>query len=801
MYNHNLVEKKWRKKWKENKTYFFKEDNTKPKFYALDMFPYPSGAGLHVGHIKSYTPTDVYARYKRYSGFNVLHPIGWDAFGLPAEQYALNTKNHPGKFTDENIANFKEQIEQVGFSFDENKEINTTDKDFYKWTQWIFVQLYKNNLAEIKDVDVNWCQELGTVLANEEILTDKDGNKISERGGFKVVKKPMKQWVLKITEYAERLIEDLELVDWSEGLKNIQKKWIGKSTGATIKFFVENKRDVIEVFTSRPDTIFGVSFLGLSFDHDLVKEIAKTDKNLNEIILKNEQKKDFEKIAIDAEKEGYLLPIKAIHPLTLKTVPVYACNYVLSNYGNGAIMGVAAHDSRDYDFAKKYNLKIIPVIDTKQPLPYEGDGIHINSSFLNGLNIQEASDKVIDQITKQKIGQKTVNYKLKDWLFSRQRYWGEPFPVLYDEKGNILIDENLPLELPFSTDISPSGDGRSPLANLHDWVNVKIDGKLYTRETNTMPQWAGSSWYYLAYILKDSNGYLPLNSKQAYELFKKWLPVDVYIGGQEHAVLHLLYSRFWHKFLYDIKVVPTKEPFQRIINQGMILASDGEKMSKSKGNVINPSDIVESHGADTLRLYMMFMGPVTASLPWDDNKIDGMYKWVNRVYRLFETKTLTDSNNNLELEKKYHQFVSKASKLMENFEFNMVISEMMIFINECYKYDAIYKPYLKNFLIILSCFAPFITEEINEVFLKDKNCLFNNSWPKYDESKLVETKINIPVQILGKTREVIEIDVDSDEETVKQLALKKENILKWIENKEIVKTIYVKNKILNFIIK
>ncbi len=802
MYNHNLVEKKWRKKWKENKTYFFKDDSTKKKFYALDMFPYPSGAGLHVGHVKSYTPTDVFSRYKRFQGYNVLHPIGWDAFGLPAEQYALKTKNHPGDFTDKNIANFKKQIDELGFSFDSNKEINTTDSKFYKWTQWIFLQLYKNGLAEIKNVDVNWCNELGTVLANEEILTDKDGNKVSERGGYPIVKKPMKQWVLKITQYADRLIDDLDTLEWTEGLKNIQKKWIGKSVGASIKFKLENSNQQIEVFTSRADTIYGVSFIGLSFDHQLVKEIAKTDKELEKMIAHQNSLKDFEKTAINSEKIGYLLPIKIVHPLTNKLLNVYACNYVLSNYGNGAIMGVPAHDSRDYDFAKKYNLEIIQVLETSENLPYEGNGKHINSDQLNGLETEEAIEKIIKILQEKNIGKKTINFKLKDWLFSRQRYWGEPFPVLFDEQGNILLEEKLPLVLPHSTNIAPSGDGRSPLANLTEWVNVEIDGKLYQRETNTMPQWAGSSWYYLAYILKnDNDDYVPLNLPEAYKLFERWLPVDIYIGGQEHAVLHLLYSRFWHKFLYDIKVVPTKEPFMKIINQGMILGSDGEKMSKSKGNVINPSDIVVSHGADALRLYMMFMGPITASLPWDDNGIDGMHKWINRVYRMFETKKLINENNNAELEKKYNKFVFKVTKLMDNFEFNMVISEMMIFVNECYKYDEIYVEFLKNFTIVLSCFAPFISEEINEVFLKHQKSIFENLWPKFDENKLKENKIKLPIQILGKTREVMEIDIEDNEEDIINKAMKLENVSKWLDGKSITKTIYVKNKILNFIIK
>lgn len=799
MYNHNLIEKKWKKIWKENKNHYFNDDTSKPKYYALDMFPYPSGAGLHVGHVKSYTPTDVYSRYKRYLGYSVLHPIGWDAFGLPAEQYALKTGNHPGEFTHKNISNFKKQIEELGFSFDSNKEIDTTDPDFYKWTQWIFVQLYKNGLAEIKDIDVNWCQELGTVLANEEVLTDAKGNKISERGGFPVVKKPMKQWVLKITKYAERLINDLDELEWTEGLKNIQKKWIGKSIGANINFPIIDNPGCIQVFTSRPDTIFGVSFLGLSLDHEIVKKESLTNPDLKSFILENSNNKDFERNSNNLEKKGFLLNIKVKNPINDKIIPVFACNYVLSNYGNGAIMGVPAHDLRDYDFSKIYNLEIVKVLECDK-LPFEGDSRHINSNFLNGLNNEESINKIVSFLEENKIGNKAINFKLKDWLFSRQRYWGEPFPVLFDENGQIFIDEKLPLILPKSNNISPSGDGKSPLANLKDWVNVEIGGKLYKRETNTMPQWAGSSWYYLAYILKNDEGYVDLNSNEAYKLFERWLPVDLYIGGQEHAVLHLLYARFWHKFLYDIKIVPTKEPFNRIINQGMILGSDGEKMSKSKGNVINPSDIVESHGADSLRLYMMFMGPITASLPWDDNGIDGMNKWVNRVYRLFSTKKITN-NIDKKLEKTYNKFILKATNMMENFEFNMVISEMMIFINECYKSEELYIEFMKGFLVVFSCFAPFVSEEINEQFLKNNYSIFNSTWPKYDIEKTKEDKIKIPIQISGKTRDVIEVDLDLEESKIMKIVLSLESIKKWILDKNIVKTIYVKNKILNLIIK
>ena len=801
MYNHSLIEKKWSKYWKENKTYkFFDDIKNDKKFYVLDMFPYPSGSGLHVGHGKGYTFTDVIARFKRFQGYNVLHPIGWDAFGLPAEQYALDTGNHPESFTTKNIDNFREQLQMFGFSYDYEKEVNTIDPKYYQWTQWIFIQLYKKGLAEIKDIDVNWCEALGTVLANEEVLTDSKGNKVSERGGHPVVKKPMKQWVLKITEYADQLIDDLELTDWNLGLKNIQTSWIGKTNGASIKFKVANSKQEVEVFTSRPDTIFGVSFIGLSIDHEIVKQIATKDKEIQKYIDSVNSLKEYERNKDEAEKTGVFLNLYAIHPITHKQIPIYVTNYVLSNYGNGAVMGVPAHDIRDNLFAKKYGCEIIKVIESKEDC-YDGDGKHINSDFLNGLDIKQATDKIISYLEKNKIGNKKTNYKLKDWLFSRQRYWGEPFPVLFDDKGNILLEEKLPLVLPKTDNIKPSGDGKSPLANLKNWVNVKIGNKLYQRETNTMPQWAGSCWYFLGYLLKQDNGeYIPLNSKQAFDIFKRWMPVDLYVGGQEHAVLHLLYARFWYKFLYDIKVVPNKEPFFKLVNQGMILGSDGEKMSKSKGNVVNPLDVIKLYGADSLRLYELFMGPITASLEWSDNGLVGMNKWINRVYRMFDTKKIGDQENK-ELELAYIKFVSKITKHIENYETNLAISEMMIFVNECYKYETLNKKMMEGFVTILSCFTPFVCEEINEVFLNNKSSITKNKWPKVDDSKIVVSELNIPVQINGKVRDVINVKMNQEEKEVINQALNSSKIKQLIENKEIVKTIYVKNKIVNLIIK
>ncbi|WP_412031991.1 leucine--tRNA ligase [Malacoplasma muris] len=801
MYNHNLNDKKWIEYWKSNKTYkFVDEKNNNKKMYILDMFPYPSGSGLHVGHPKGYTFTDVISRYKKMNGYNILHPMGWDAFGLPAEQYALENKKHPSEFTNKNIEKFKNQLISLGYCYDFEKEVNTTDPQFYRWTQWIFVQLYKKGLAEIKDIDVNWCEALGTVLADEEVLTDSKGNKVSERGKHPVIKKPMKQWVLKITKYADKLIDELELTDWPIGLKNIQTNWIGRSFGININLKIENDNRDIKVFTSRSDTIFGVTFIGVSIDHYLVKDLIKSDNNLKNFIDKIASIKEYERNKIENEKNGYFLNKYAIHPFTNKKIPIYVTDYVLSNYGNGAIMGVPAHDERDFLFAKKYKLPIIKVIENENEC-YCGDGKHINSDFINGLNIAMAIEQVNEKIIAAKIGNKQVNYKLKDWLFSRQRYWGEPFPVLFDDNGNIIIEENLPLTLPNTNNISPSGDGQSPLANLSSWVNVEIGGKKYKRETNTMPQWAGSCWYFLGYILKKDDGtYIPLNSSEAFELFKKWMPVDLYVGGQEHAVLHLLYSRFWYKFLYDIEIVPNKEPFQKIINQGMILRN-GEKMSKSKGNVVNPDDIVKDYGADTLRLYELFMGPISASLEWMDDGVFGIYKWVQRVYRLFETKEIIENVNNVELTSKYNEFLKNVTQKIEDYDLNLAISEMMIFINECYKADKLDINQMHNFIKVLSCFAPFVAEEINFSFLKNKESLFFSSWPKYDETKIIKKDLNIPIQINGKIRDILISPNNITEDQVYQLAVKLPKIAQHLEGKTIVKKIYVKDKILNLIVK
>ena len=801
MYNHNLIEKKWQKYWDEKQTYQFKEDHTKPKAYILDMFPYPSGQGLHVGHPKGYTATDVAARYRHFKGYSVLHPIGWDAFGLPAEQYAINTNNHPSTFTKQNIDHFREQLKMLGFSYDYNKEVDTTDPKYYKWTQWIFTKLFEHGLAEIRDIDVNWCEKLGTVLSNEEVL-NRDGKMVSERGEFPVVKKPMRQWVLKITKYAEKLLDGLNLIDWPESLKSIQRKWIGKSIGALINFKTTQNCD-LQVFTTRPDTLFGATYLAIAPDHeDTYKFITPENKEkCSQYIIDAKSKSELERKSDTKTQTGVFSGSYAFHPITNQKMPIYICDYILKDYATGSIMAVPAHDERDFKFATKYKLPIIKVIDVADDkLPYIGDGKHINSDFLNGLDNKEAKSKIIEYLIKNKLGKEHITYKMKDWLFSRQRYWGEPFPVIFDENNKPHLVKDLPLILPPCEDYKPSNDGRSPLAKLTEWINVEIDGKHYVRETNTMPQWAGSCWYYLGYLLKKPDqSYLPLDSKEAYELFKYWLPVDLYVGGQEHAVLHLLYSRFWHRFLYDIKVVPTPEPFYRIVNQGMILGSNGEKMSKSRGNVINPDEIIKTHGADALRLYEMFMGPLGASLPWTEEGLNGVRKWLDRVYRLFETKINDlDNKTNATLDYAYNLFIRNVSHNIEKGNLNVAISDMMVFINSCYSVEKLNKEYLHNFLIVLSCFAPHLAEELNSM-LGYNDSIYNSVWPKFDETKLIKSEISIPVMINSKLRDVVLVDVNASENEIIEFVKKQPKVINAIGGKQIKKIIYIKNKIVNIL--
>ena len=802
MYNHKFIEEKVKKFWLENNTFSINvKDNIKKKYYALDMFPYPSGQGLHVGHPKGYTATDIIARYKRFNGFNVMHPIGWDAFGLPAEQYAIQTNNHPEEFTNKNIQNFRKQLQDLGFSFDYKKEINTTDPKYYKWTQWIFSQLFKHDLAEIKDIEVNWCEELKTVLANEEVLIE-NGKMVSERGHYPVIKKPMRQWVLKITKYADKLLDGLKELDWPESLKTIQETWIGRSEGIDIKF---NFKDIdLEVFTTRADTLYGVSFIAIAPENKYVSRLTTSD-HLNEV-------EDYIKIAKEKTnlqrveskiKTGVFTGGFAINPINKKFIPIFVADYVLNDYANGLVMGVPGCDARDHDFAKKHNLEIIKIIDGENEFN-DGDGKHINSEMANGLDNKQANEVIVNWLIKNNFATKKINYKLKDWIFSRQRYWGEPFPIIFDSNNKPHLVENLPVLLPKTNKIQPSQDGTSPLSNLKDWVNITIDDKQFKRETNTMPQWAGSCWYYLAYLLRTNDGYIDLDSKEAFEIFKNWLPVDLYVGGQEHAVLHLLYARFWHRFLYDIKIVPTKEPFFKIVNQGMILGPNGEKMSKSKGNVINPDEIVNDYGADTLRIYEMFMGPITSTLPWNDDSLSGSRKWLDRVYNWYTNNEIKITDDikliSEQLNVAYHEFIYDVSGLIDNYQFNVAISKMMVYINECVKNKIIYRKHHINFLIVLSCFAPFLAQHLYELITKSNNSITIESWPEYDKNMLIKDKITLPIQINGKVRDVFEVFTSLQDKDVIELAKRQEKIKNYLSNQEIKKVVYVKGKILNFII-
>ncbi|UEX90924.1 leucine--tRNA ligase [Staphylococcus ratti] len=801
-YNHQEIEKKWQNYWLENKTFKTKDNLGQKKFYALDMFPYPSGAGLHVGHPEGYTATDIVSRYKRMQGYNVLHPMGWDAFGLPAEQYALDTGNSPAEFTKRNIQTFKRQIQELGFSYDWDREVSTTDPEYYKWTQWIFIQLYKKGLAYIDEVPVNWCEALGTVLSNEEVV---DG--VSERGGHPVVRRPMKQWVLKITAYADRLLEDLDDLDWPESLKDMQRNWIGRSEGAKVNFNLEQSDATIEVFTTRPDTIYGATFLVLSPEHALVDEITTEAQKEKIKVYQTEaaKKSDLERTDLAKEKSGVFTGAYAIHPLSGERIPIWIADYVLSTYGTGAVMAVPGHDERDYEFAEVFNLPVQHVIEGDLTNGvFTGDGTHIHSNELNGLNNTEAIAKAIEILESKGCGEKKVNYKLRDWLFSRQRYWGEPIPIIHWENGTVTtVPENeLPLLLPKTDEIKPSGTGESPLANIDDFVNVTDPetGMKGRRETNTMPQWAGSCWYYLRYIDPNNDQMLADPEK-----LKHWLPVDLYIGGVEHAVLHLLYARFWHKVLYDIGVVPTKEPFQKLFNQGMILGEGNEKMSKSKGNVVNPDDIVASHGADTLRLYEMFMGPLDASIAWSENGLDGSRRFLDRVWRLLVTEAHTLSakvvdEETPELQKSYHQTVKKVTEDFETLNFNTAISQLMVFINDCYKAEKINKSFVEGFVKMLAPIAPHIGEELWSI-LGHESTITYQPWPSYDEKLLEGDTVEIVVQVNGKVRAKLEIAKNASKEEMEHFALENDNIKQAIEGKDIKKVIAVPQKLVNIVAK
>lgn len=802
-FNHQQIEKKWQQFWDVNKTFKTENEADKPKFYALDMFPYPSGAGLHVGHPEGYTATDILSRFKRMQGYNVLHPMGWDAFGLPAEQYALDTGNDPAEFTAKNIATFKRQIQELGFSYDWDREINTTDPSYYKWTQWIFTKLVEMDLAYVDEIAVNWCEALGTVLANEEVIDGK-----SERGGHPVVRRPMKQWVLRITKYADRLIDDLEEVDWPESIKDMQRNWIGRSEGAQVKFTVAEKDASFEVFTTRPDTLFGATYCVLAPEHKLVADITTPEQKqaVDAYLEKVALKSDLERTDLAKEKTGVFTGAYAVNPINGKRVPIWIADYVLATYGTGAIMAVPAHDERDYEFAKEFGLEIIPVLEGGdiENEAFTGDGTHINSDFLNGLNKEDGIKKAIEWLEEKGVGEKKISYRLRDWLFSRQRYWGEPIPVIHWEDGTMTtVPENeLPLVLPKTDNIRPSGTGESPLANIEEWVNV-VDpetGKKGRRETNTMPQWAGSSWYFLRYIDPKNE-----NAIADPELLKRWLPVDIYIGGAEHAVLHLLYARFWHKVLYDLGVVHTKEPFQKLFNQGMILGEGNEKMSKSKGNVVNPDEIIESHGADTLRLYEMFMGPLEASVAWSTNGLDGARRFLDRIWRLFVTDEgklaeKVQPSNDTTLEKTYHQTVKKVTENYEGIRFNTAISQMMVFINDCYKAEVIPTEYAEGFIKMLAPIAPHIAEELWSI-LGHEGTITYVEWPTYDESKLVDDEIEVVVQVNGKVRAKVKVAKDATKEDLEEAALADEKVQEQMEGKQLVKLIAIPGKLVNIVVK
>ena len=793
-FDHKSIEKKWQNYWVNEK--IFKtdvNDMDREKYYILDMFPYPSGQGLHVGHPLGYTATDVLARFKRMQDKNVLHPMGWDAFGLPAEQYALDTGNHPKDFTEKNIDVFRAQIQSLGFSYDWDREISTTDPKYYKWTQWIFTKLYEKDLAYVAEMPVNWCPELGTVLANEEVI---DG--LSERGQHPVYRVLMRQWVLKITEYAERLLDDLDTLDWPESTKEMQRHWIGKSEGAEVIFSIEDHAKEFTIFTTRADTLFGATYCVLAPEHPFVKEIVSADQKeaVESYVQTISTKSDLERTDLNKDKTGVFTGAYAINPVNGKRLPIYIADYVLSTYGSGAIMAVPAHDQRDYEFAKKYDLEILPVLEGDiSEEAFLNDGVRINSDFLNGLNQEEATEKMIEKKKKKEIGNKKINYRLRDWLFSRQRYWGEPIPVVHFEDGTsraLTLDE-LPLELPETDNYHPSEDGNSPLGNVTDWLNIEIDGKKAKRETNTMPQWAGSCWYYIRFI--DPNNDMEIGDK---DLLSHWLPVDLYVGGAEHSVLHLLYARFWHKVLYDIGAVDTLEPFQRLFHQGMILGSNGEKMSKSRGNVVNPDDLIEAYGADSLRLYLMFMGPLEGSLPWSDQGVGSSRKWLDRVYRLFNEEGRITSENDTKLDRVYHETVKKVTEDLEHMRFNTAIAQLMVFINEAYKQEHLYREYAINFTKMLSVFAPHLGEDLHHD-LTGEETLAYKPWPVFDEEVLKQDEIEMVVQVNGKLRGSIQVSVDADDKEVEELAMAVENVVKHIEGLTVRKIIVVKNRLVNIV--
>ena len=796
-YNYQEIEKKWQKFWEDNNTFYTDtHDFSKPKYYVLDMFPYPSGVGLHAGHPEGYTATDVIARMKRMQGFNVLHPMGFDSFGLPAEQYAIQTGNHPEGFTKKNIDHFIEQLKSLGFSYDWDKMVSTSDPDFYKWTQWIFIRLFKDGYARCVEMPVNWCEELGTVLANDEVIDGK-----SERGGYPVIRKNMKQWIMDIPAFAETLLENLNDIDWPESTKEMQRNWIGKSIGAQVDFKVKDTDEKFTVFTTRCDTLFGATYCVLSPEHPLVDKIVSAEQKEAVEAYKKQcaTKSEMERTELNKDKTGVFTGAYAINPVNDKAIPIWISDYVLMGYGTGAIMAVPAHDERDYAFAKKFGIDIIQVLEggdiSKEA--YTEDGVHINSGFLDGLGKQEAIDKMIAWLEEKGLGTKKVNYRIREWIFARQRYWGEPIPVIHYEDGTIgvLDDGDLPLILPELEDYGPSKTG-APLDKATDWVNIEYKGKKGKRETSTMPGSAGSSWYFLRYIDPHNN-----NELADKELLQHWMPVDLYVGGPEHAVGHLLYSRMWNNYLYDKGISPVKEPFKKLVHQGYIPGENGIKMGKRYPEyVVNPSDIVRDYGADTLRLYEMFMGPLQADKPWSSQGIEGTKKWLDRVWRLaVEMPDKQSDTNDGMLDYSYNFMVQKVTRDIENLDLNTAISQMMIFINDCYKAEKIYKPYLVDFVQMLSCFAPHIGNEMYEI-LTGKTDLAYRKWPVCDESKLVKAEKEIVVQVNGKVRAKFNISSDASDDEVYNEALKQENVLKFIDGKQIKKHFIIKSKMVNIVI-
>ena len=805
-YDHLAIEPKWQQYWDKNKTFKVELDPKKPKYYILDMFPYPSGEGLHVGHPLGYTATDILARYKRMQGFNVLHPMGWDAFGLPAEQYAVETGTHPTDTTKKNVKRFKSQIKSLGFSYDWDREINTTDPKYYKWTQWIFLQLYKRGLAYQGEVPVNWCPELGTVLANEEVIDGK-----SERGGHPVIRKPMLQWVFRITEYAESLLEGLDDVDWPESVKNLQRNWIGRSDGSNVVFEMPSINETIRVFTTRPDTLFGATYMVLAPEHPLVEKLtnAKAQETITNYVKSATGKSDLDRGELNKEKTGVFLGAYAINPLNNEKIPIWISDYVLMSYGTGAIMAVPGHDQRDYEFAKKFDLPIVQVVagGDISSVAFTGTetGTMMNSatpdgSFsINDLPVKEAIKKTIEYLEKIEKGERAVEYKLRDWLFSRQRYWGEPFPIIHvDGEHKAIPEDELPLLLPDVKQYQPTGTGESPLSAIQDWVNTKDPetGVPARRETNTMPQWAGSCWYYLRF-LDPNNENRPWDA----DVEKYWMPVDLYVGGVEHAVLHLLYSRFWHHVLHDLGLVSTREPYKKLFNQGMIQGEDGQKMSKSRGNVINPDDVIEEYGADSMRLYEMFMGPLDKSKPWSIKGLQGCARFAEKIWRIFnDTDKHSEQTNTKETTQLLHQTIAKVTKDLENMRFNTAISQMMILSNHLQGLDIINIETLKTFLLLLNPFIPHMAEELNAQ-MNAFASLSYTKWPEFDEKLAKEDLVTIAIQVNGKLRGNLELPAETDDKTLKTEAAKVDGVKKHLEGKNIVKKIIIPGRLVNFVAK